>query len=163
MRRIMAALLTVSLLGTVGAMTLLSSGCADEEGGEGVPEGQSWSGGNWAVELERVIWYECFLYVDLTITHSGDVVAHFGYDDTESKGSLYVRDQAGVVFEVYAPYPWQRPVFEKEFYPNEVREGRVEYEMDPRSEQVTMHMEPNIPGAGDFKFNLGVLPESCRR
>ena len=160
-RRLPAFVGILVLLVVIVTMTVPALGCAKE--GEGVPQDQEWTGGNWSVAANKVTWSGCFLYVRLTITHTGDRIANFGYDNQDSVGSLYIRDNFGAEFEIYAPYPWQEPFYEDSFYPDEVREGVAEYKIDPRSESVRMFMRPEYTNIANLDFDLGAVPESCRR
>ena len=126
-----------------------------------VPGGQSWSGVNWIIELDGAEWDGCSINVKLTITNIGDTISNFGYTNEDSVGALYIRDKFGEAFSPHKLFPWSKQFYEEKFYPDESRNGSVEYEIDARSEQINMLMSPNYTGVQNLSFELGDVPGTC--
>jgi hypothetical protein len=154
---------TVVLLIMIITSFLLGS-CGFFDDGESdtiVTGGQSWSGRNWDVRFDEARWSGCRLSVDVTITNTGNNVATFGNYGEEDPGLLYVVDKFSQVFEPDKLWPWEKHFYEEKFYPNESRDGTLEYDVDARSESVWMMMTPIFPEVGQLSFDLGAVPDSC--
>ncbi len=154
---------SLMLLILAAAMVVLPS-CdlfGDSEPDVVVSSSQSWSGRNWSVQLDGAEWDGCKLGAQLTITNTGSVIANFGHSDEEDVGYLYVVNTYNDTFEPYKLWPWEKQFYEEKFYPGESRSGTVEYEIDPRSEQIRMLMFPPFGEVQALLFDLGSVPDSC--